>query len=489
MKRTSFLLIALACLFTTVQAKVVLPSILGNDMVLQRNTEVNLWGEAEPDKKVTITASWTKEKFSAKADKDGKWSAKIPTADAGGPYTMTFDDGEKTELTNILLGEVWIAGGQSNMEMPVGGFMYQPIDGVEEDIAEAYDYPNIRMFTVPRCISETPQEDCDTIWRTSNPMTVRTFSAIAYLFAKELNKMLDVPIGIVTSNWGGTIIEAWMSRESLAAIDGRDTSYDARRKGANVPSVLYNGMIRPISNFTAKGFIWYQGESNRHNWYDYVKLQEAQVALWRKDWGNDKMPFYITQIAPYCYEGPAKRLNAIFIDQQYKAADLIENCDIACTQDAGDYSHIHPLKKKRVAWRLAMLALDNDYGIKGLPSKAPRFNYFIAKGNKLELHFKNIAPPYTTDPLDYRMSSCFYGREQAKGFEVAGEDGKFYSAKGNHRWWSNIIEVWSDSVPNPVAVRYAYCNYPGEANVRTQLGQALPSFRSDQWEIKDEEIK
>ena len=489
MKRISFLLTALACLLTAAQAKVVLPSILGNDMVLQRNTEVNLWGEAEPNKKVTITASWTKEKFSAKADKDGKWATKIPTGEAGGPYTMTFSDGDKTELTNILLGEVWIASGQSNMEMPVGGYMYQPIDGVEQDIAEAYEYPNIRMFTVPRCISDTPKEDCDTIWRTSDPMTVRTFSAIAYLFAKELNKMLDVPVGIVTSNWGGTIIEAWMSKESINAIEGRNAAYDARRKNENAHAALYNGMIRPICNFTAKGFIWYQGESNRHNWYDYVKLQQAQVKLWREIWGNDKMPFYITQIAPYCYEGPKKRLNALFIDQQYKAAELIENCDVACSQDAGDYSHIHPLKKKRVAWRLAMLALDNDYGIKGLPSKAPRFNYFIAKGNKLELHFKNIAPPYTTDPLDYRMSSCFYGREEAKGFEVAGEDGKFFPAKGNHCWWTNIIEVWSDSVPNPVAVRYAYCNYSFDANVRTQLGQALPSFRSDQWEIKDEELK
>ena len=489
MKRISFLLIALACLLPAVQAKVLLPSILGSDMVLQRNTNVNLWGTAEANKKVTITASWTKDKFSVKADKDGKWSTTIPTADAGGPYTLTFDDGEKTELTNILLGEVWIAGGQSNMEMPVGGYMYQPIDGVETDIAEAYEYPNIRMFTVPRCVSDTPKEDCDTIWRTSNPMTVRTFSAIAYLFAKELNKMLDVPVGIVTANWGGTIIEAWMSKESINAIEGRNASFDARRKGENAHAALYNGMILPICNFTAKGFIWYQGESNRPNWYDYAKLQKAQVALWRKIWGNDKMPFYITQIAPYCYEGPKKRLNALFIDQQWKAADEIEYCDVATTQDAGDYSHIHPLKKKRVSERLALLALANDYGITGLPAKAPRFDYLVVKGNKLELYFKNIAPSFTTNPLDYRMSSCFYGREAAKGFEVAGEDGKFYPAKGNHRWYYNTIEVWSDSVPNPVAVRYAYCNYSYDANVRTQLGQALPSFRSDQWEIKDEEIK
>ena len=489
MKRISIFIIMLVCTMCVLQAKVVLPSILGSNMVLQRNTNVNLWGTSEANKKVKITASWTKEKFSVKADDNGKWFTAIPTADAGGPYTLTFDDGEKTELTNILLGEVWICSGQSNMEMPVGGFMYQPIDGVEKDISEAFDYPNIRMFTVPRCISETPKEDCDTMWRESSPLTVRTFSATAYYFGKELQKILKVPVGLITANWGGTIIETWMSRESLAAIKDRNSSLDAKRGGANTPSVLYNGMIRPICNFTAKGFIWYQGCANRNNWYDYAKLQKALVELWRNDWGNDKMPFYITQIAPYCYEGHNLRGTPLFVDQQWKAADEIENCDIVCTTDIGDYSLIHPAAKDKVGQRLANLALTNDYGVEGLPVKTPRFKSFEKKDNKLVLYFSNMCAPNTFDPADPSQQDCFNAREQAKGFEVAGEDRKFYPAKANHVWCKNTIEVWSDSVPEPVAVRYAYRNYSFEANVRTLLGLPLPSFRSDDWEMDDVGIR
>ena len=288
MKKISILAVALACVFGAAQAKVTLPSVIGSNMVLQRNTDVNLWGTAEANKKVKITASWTKEKFSVKADKDGKWATTIPTVDAGGPYTLTFDDGEKTELTNILLGEVWVCSGQSNMEMPVGGYMYQPVDGAMEHIKEAYKYSDIRMFTVPRCTSQTPVEDCDTMWRESSPMTVRTFSAAAYFFGKQLQKMLKVPVGLITANWGGTRIEAWMSKEALDGVQSRNVDFDKKYRGPNSNNVLYNGMISPINKFTAKGFIWYQGCANRYNWFDYAALQTAMIKGWRKDWGNDK---------------------------------------------------------------------------------------------------------------------------------------------------------------------------------------------------------
>ena len=489
MKKILFLLTALAALPFAVQAKVTLPSILGSNMVLQRNTEVNLWGTAEPDKKVTITASWTKDKFSVKADENGKWATKIPTVDAGGPYTLTFDDGEKTELTNILLGEVWVCSGQSNMEMPVGGYMYQPVDGAMEHIKEAYKYSDIRMFTVPRCTSETLVEDCDTMWRESSPMTVRTFSAAAYFFGKELQKMLKVPVGLITANWGGTRIEAWMSKECLNSVQGRNIDYDKKYRGPNSNNVLYNGMIHPISKFTAKGFIWYQGCANRYNWFDYAKLQKAMIESWRKDWGNDKMPFYFVQIAPYCYEGHKLRGTPLFVDQQWKIADEVENCDIVCTTDIGDYSLIHPAAKDKVGQRLANLALTNDYGIEGLSVRYPRFKSFEKNGNKLVLSFSNMTRAYNFDVADPTQQDCFNARERAKGFEVAGADKKFYPAQANHMWCKNTIEVWSDSVPEPVAVRYAYQNYSFEANVKTLLGLPLPSFRSDDWEMEDIGIK
>ena len=485
MKKLSILAAALACIFSVAQAKVTLPSVIGSNMVLQRNADVNLWGTAEANKKVKITASWTKEKFSVKADENGKWATTIPTAEAGGPYTLTFDDGDKTELTNILLGEVWICSGQSNMEMPVGGYMYQPVNGAMEHIADAYKYSDIRMFTVPRCTSATPQEDCDTMWRESSPVTVRTFSAVAYLFGKELQKMLGVPVGLITSNWGGTVIEAWMSKECLDGVKDRNVAHDKNRRGANANNVLYNGMICPINKFTAKGFIWYQGCSNRYNWYDYAKLQKAMIEAWRKDWGNDKMPFYFTQIAPYCYEGHKLRGTPLFVDQQWKVADELENCDIVCTTDIGDYSLIHPGAKDKVGQRLAYLALTNDYGIEGLPSKYPRFKSFEKKGNKLILSFSNMTRANNFEVSDPTQQDCFNSRERAKGFEVAGADKKFYPAQANHMWCKNTIEVWSDSVPEPVAVRYAYQNYSPDANIMTMLGLPLPSFRSDDWEMED----
>ena len=485
--KKSFLITTLAVLCSlTINAAVKLPSVIGSGMVLQQQTDVRLWGEANPNSKVTIAPSWTKKKFTTRSDAGGHWQTTIPTIAAGGPYTITFSDGSQpaTVLEDVLLGEVWICGGQSNMEMPVGGFMYQPVEGGIEASLEAWHYPDIRMFTVPRCISETPVSDCDTIWRKSTPMTVRTFSAMAYFFGRELQRMLQVPVGVITSNWGGTVIEAWMSR---AAIDGTprlEPDREKHRGGSNASTVLYNGMICPIRGFTAKGFIWYQGESNRDAWMDYAELQQSLIRLWRADWQNPTMPFYITQIAPYYYEGPQYRLNALFIDQQYKAADATPHCDIVSTTDIGEYGIIHPAKKQPAARRLAWMALTNDYGFEGLPAHSPRFKGFEQKDNKLILSFTNLTHAGNYTVSDPAQQDCFVWT-RPKGFEVAGEDRRFYPAQANMPWSSNIIEVWSDSVPHPVAVRYAYRNWDGEANVMTQTGLPLPSFRSDDWPIDD----
>jgi sialate O-acetylesterase len=477
-------LVALFSLMATAEVK--LPAVIGSGMVLQQQTDVNLWGEAKTGAKVVIAPSWTKQKYTVKADKDGHWKTTVPTVKAGGPYTITFSDGtkQKTVLDNVLLGEVWVCGGQSNMEMPVGGFMYQPVEGGIEASLEAWRYPDIRMFTVPHCTSETPVNDCDTTWRLSTPLTVRTFSAMAYFFGRELQRMLQVPVGIITSNWGGTVIEAWMSRASIDATPRLEPGHEKNRQGPNASTVLYNGMICPIKGFTAKGFIWYQGESNRGAWMDYAELQKSLIRLWRADWSNNDMSFYITQIAPYCYEGPKYRLNALFIDQQYKAADETPHCGVASTTDIGEYGIIHPAKKQPIARRLAWMALANDYGFQGMPSRSPRFKNFEEKDGKLILSFTNLTHPNNYNVSDPAQQDCFVWK-QTKGFEVAGPDRKFYPAKANMPWARNTIEVWSDSVPHPVAVRYAYCNWDGDANVVTQTGLPLPSFRSDNWPIDD----
>jgi len=481
-KRILFLLTALLTV-AFVSAEVRLPAIIGDGMVMQRNSKVNLWGWAKANATVQITASWTKEKVKVKADAQGKWKTTMTTTDAGGPYAMTFSDGDKNkkELTNILLGEVWICSGQSNMEMPVIGFRYQPVDGSDVAALEALNYPNIRMFTVPNKISETPMDDCKGVWKLSTPENVLNVSAMAYFFAKQLNKSLGVPVGIVDSDWGGTVVEAWMSQEALNQVSDRNVKLEEQRSGPNKSTVLYNGMICPIKGFTAKGFIWYQGESNRGDWQHYAQLHTAHIKLWREQWGDPNMSFYITQIAPYNYGNPEGRGTALLVDAQYKTADNLDHCDVACTTDIGDPTCIHPAQKEIAAKRLAYLALTHDYNIKGLPYRVPRFSHFDAKDGKLTLHFKNIWP----ETKECNGSESFDPRKQPVGFEVAGPDKKFYPAKAAHEWGKGTIVVWSDVVTNPVAVRYAYHNYPQFANVRTQFGQPLPSFRSDDWEITD----
>ena len=490
MKKLSSLILA-ALLASGLRAEVELPAVIGSHMVLQQNTEVNLWGKAQANARVTIRPSWTKTRYTAQADSEGRWQTTVHTTSAGGPYTLTFSDGskQKTELTDILLGEVWVCSGQSNMEMPLGGFPNQPVEGSAQVITTAGDQSGLRLFHVPHKFTDEPQYDCESEWKLCSPLTARSFSAVGYLFALELYRLLKVPVGIISSYYGGTPIEGWMSRQALDATHRLHPETDKNWKGFQAPCVLYNAMICPIKGFTAKGFIWYQGEANRGNWFDYTELQKSLIALWRQDWGNSDMPFYITQIAPHAYNNGALRLSALFVDQQYKAAAETPHCEVISTQDVGDYFFIHPSRKQEVANRLAWTAATCDYGIAGLPVNKPRFERLEQKDGKLLLHFSFGLHNYYLGGAEAEATSrkeYFVPNNPVKGFEVAGEDRKFYPATGNHiLWGTNTIEVWSEQVPHPVAVRYAYRNFPEEANVMSQLGLPLPSFRSDDWPIED----
>lgn len=479
--------IMLAAAAAPVRSEVKLPAVIGSNMVLQRNTDARLWGTAQPGSTVEITGSWTDQKVTAKADKEGKWATMIPTTEAGGPYTMTFSDGHgsPTELTGVLLGEVWICSGQSNMEMPVGGYMSQPVEGGNQAALDAPLYPDIRMFTVPRRLSaDTPAQACDNVWLKPTPLSVRTFSAAGYFFGRELSKMLGVPVGLIAANWGGTPIESWMSPVSLESVANRNKEIADKRKGQEAPVVLYENMILPIAPFSAKGFIWYQGESNRDNWYDYADLQVAMVNDWRQLWQNPEMPFYITAIAPYRYEGDEKRSKAMLVEQQYKAADRLNRSGVAETIDIGERQLIHPAGKEKGSKRLAWMALQDNYGVEGLPQRAPRFKSFENKDGHLYLTFTNLCEENNFNMGDPTQSDSFNCWVSPAGFEVAGADKVFHKAKAKHHWWKNIIEVWSDEVPDPVAVRYGFQNWSG-GNVITLAEQPLVPFRSDDWEVTD----
>ena len=490
MRKALLLIAALFGAAALSTAEVRLPAVLGDNMVLQRNTEVKLWGWSTPRKKVKIKTSWNRKKYRTRSDEEGRWLVKVATTGAGGPYSITFSDGKKTRLENILLGEVWICSGQSNMEMPVQGFLGQPCLHAAETMREARQYPDIRLFTVARDSTDTPKDDCVGEWLCSNPKTVGAFSAVGYYFGRCLNQYLGVPIGLITTNWGGTNIEAWMSPESNKKL-GVDEEYTAKNWDEYYfpGSVLYNGMVVPIENFTAKGFIWYQGESNRGNYKEYAAMQAEMIRQWREAWGDEKMPFYITQIAPYRYSGAEKRRSALLVEKQIKATEMVPYCAMASTTDVGTYSLIHEPDKLSVGERLAWLALSRDYGIEGVPADAPTYKSMEIVDGKVVISFNNLCEP--NDQSDPRSFNWLDDQGQVvrsvKGFEIAGADKKFRPAKARLLWSDNQVEVWSDEVKTPVAVRYCFNNY-SETNLKTTLGQPVVPFRTDDWEIPNEEI-
>ncbi len=474
-------------------AKVRLPSVIGDNMVLQRNSTVSLWGRTDAEKKVSVTTSWNGAKYRTTANGEGRWSVEVATGDAGGPYTVTISDGEELTLENILLGEVWICSGQSNMEMPVCGFINQPVEGSVEAVTSAVRYPGVRMFSLPQLSAETPVEDNPSEWKIASPKSVSSFSAVAWFFGKTLSEQLGgVPVGLINTSWGGSAIEAWMTPETIDATEGIDHAVaKSGRYDNSIPGRLYNGMIAPICNFTAKGFIWYQGESNRKNWFDYRELQVAMVELWRRSWTNERMPFYFTQLAPYRYEGDGLRSLAMLVEAQYEAQKRIPYSGIAATTDLGNPVCIHPARKREVGERLAWLALAADYGVEGLPAPAPTYKSMEKEAGKdggpgkLVLSFENLSGKHSWNDPDSFVG--FGDRELVRlgGFEIAGDDRVFHPARASLRWWENRIEVSSEEVPEPVAVRYAFRNYMPEANVRTTMGQPLVPFRTDDWEVDD----
>ena len=264
MKRLIMSMVAV-CLAWGASATIVLPKILGSNMVLQQSCDANLWGKAEPNKKVVITTTWSKAKTVVKADADGKWFARVATPVAGGPYEVTFNDGDKLTLKNVLVGEVWICSGQSNMQRQMKGFSGQPITGATELIACADPAVPIRSCNLERQKTFEPMEECGAQWFVHNSVGVSEASATAYFFAKRLHEALRVPVGVINISWGGTPIEAWMSREVLEkefageiSLKAVDAKVWPEKNAHKVPTVLYNGMLKTVAPFTAKGFLWYE---------------------------------------------------------------------------------------------------------------------------------------------------------------------------------------------------------------------------------------
>ena len=330
MKKTFLLLVALVTGMAAMHSKVTMPSIFADNMVLQQQTEVALWGTAKPNSKVVITTTWSKTKTVVDTGADGKWTAKLATPVAGGPYEITFNDGERLTLKNVLVGEVWFCSGQSNMEMPLKGWNTQPVEGYVDAVMTASPKVQIRACKIPKTSAYEPQADVEATWYENTPAEVGEFSAVAYFFAKRLHDILGVPVGVIDVSWGGSRIEAWMSPELLKAkyADKLDLShFETKNKGnrgtRHTPALLYNGMMHPLIGYTVKGFLWYQGCSNAYNPKLYVELQPDFVKMLREKWGNDNLPFYFTQIAQYKTNIPQ------MMWAQALTVDLIPHCGMA----------------------------------------------------------------------------------------------------------------------------------------------------------------
>ncbi|NEU07040.1 sialate O-acetylesterase [Flavihumibacter sp. R14] len=464
--RIIFLALFLAAL--NVSGKILLPSVIADNMVLQQNSKVALWGKAKVNSRILITTSWNKKEYATGSDeKNGSWKLLVETPSAGGPFQITISDGEKLTLTNILIGEVWVCSGQSNMEMPVKGFINQPTLNSNEILMDA-DNPQIRLIRYERDLTRTPQYDCkSTSWQVSNAQSVKDFSAVGYQFAQILQRKLKVPVGIIMSTWGGTKIEAWMTENSLKSFPEIKIPAvsDTAKIIKNDPAVLFNAMINPIIGYGIKGVVWYQGEQNRSNHHIYDKLMVSMVKEWRTLWNRDEFPFYYVQIAPYKYKdviGPADLLR----EAQLKASKQIPNSGMVVSMDVGAENFIHPPDKTTISKRLANWALANNYGMKGLAYASPVYKSMKIDKDVATIFFENV---------ENGLSS--FGNTLS-AFEVAGEDKVFYPAKA--RITATGVTVQSDQVKSPVAVRYAFKDWIVGDLFNTEGLPASP-FRTDNW--------
>ena len=353
--------------------------------------------------------------------------------------------------------------------MPVKGFNNQPINGSNDFILNAKN-DQIRLFTATRNYSLEPLDDVEGAWSSATPATVAEFSASAYFFGKQLQEIIDVPIGLIHSSWGGSKAEAWMDPGALSTFPEITLPEEIPENRFNhTPTLLYNAMLHPFIGYTMKGVIWYQGESNRLAAKQYETLFPALINLWREQWQQGAFPFYFVQIAPYRYDGDNESSSAFLREAQLNSMLKTENSGMAVTMDIGECDCIHPAEKNLVGKRLAYWALANDYGIEGLSFQGPVFKKMEVTGDsEAKLFF---------DHMDLGLS--FFGNEP-QGFEIAGDDKVFHPANVKING-DRTLSVWSEAVPNPVAVRYAFKNC-SKGTLYNTAGLPASSFRTDDWE-------
>ena len=458
-----------------INAAIKLPALFSDNMMLQQQSNAPIWGWAEKNQTIKIQTSWDAKTYEVKADKSGKWKIALKTPAAGGPYEITVSDGAETKsVKNILIGEVWLCSGQSNMEMPLKGFPGQPVLKGNEAIVHSTNN-KIRFITIPRATVLTPNEDFIGKWNVAGPQTTGDFSATAWYFGSLLQEVLDVPVGLIHVSYGGSSMEAWMNQEMLkdfAAAKIPTKKEDIAKDPNRVATTLFNGMLSPVIGYGIKGCIWYQGESNYERAGQYKELTKKMVSSWRALWQQRDFPFYYCQIAPFNYaqfhpnDNKEEYNSAYLREAQLKASTEIPNAAMAVLMDIGEENNIHPADKEAGGNRLGYLALSKTYGLTGFEFESPVFKALEIKGSIVTVAFDNAPNGITS-----------YGKE-VTGFEIAGENKVFYPAKAELRRKSVLLS--SPQVEKPVAVRYLFKDF-AKAELFSTGGLPVSSFRTDNW--------
>ncbi|NIA16684.1 MAG: sialate O-acetylesterase [Nitrospiraceae bacterium] len=485
-------------------AEVNLPNVFGDHMVLQQAQAIPVWGTADPGEKVTVRLG--KRRAKTTADADGRWMVKLRKLKAGKTRTLTVSgENNKVKFDDVLLGEVWVCSGQSNMQWPV-----RATNNADAEIAAA-DYPKIRLFSVPRRTAAEPQDDCQGKWVLCSPETIPEFSAVGYYFGRSLHQKLDVPVGLINTSWGGTPAESWTSRPTLAAdpelnviierwekiiaeypeakkaydakmVEWKVKAAQAKAAGKKAPrqprapfgpdhpwraSSLYNGMIAPLVPYGIQGAIWYQGESNADRAFQYRKLFRSMIVDWRQSWDEGDFPFLFVQLANFTKVLPDPEPSTWAELREAQTMTLsLPNTGMAVIIDIGEADNIHPRNKQDVGKRLALNALANTYG-KKVAYSGPMYKSMKVEDGAIRVEFDHTVGGLTAK-----------GGEALRGFAIAGADRKFVWADAAID--GDTIVVSSDSVADPVAVRYAWAHNP-VCNLYNGVGLPASPFRTDDW--------
>lgn len=442
------------------KSEVVLPTLLSDNAILQQNSKVLLWGKTDPKVSVKIFTSWDNKEVATVADSEGNFTEQVQTPAAGGPFHIIFDSGKEKRLNNIMIGEVWLCSGQSNMNKSLAGSADEPILNSEELINNSKN-SQIRIYAVDRKMADLPETESGGSWFESEPEVARKTSALAYQFAQQLHEKLNIPVGIITSAWGGTPIRSWMSAESLKGIE--DPTPINPNVPQHTPSVLFNGMIAPLTNYSIRGVLWYQGEDDRFRSELYRQMMPAMVTDWRTKFRDAEMPFYYVQIAPWTYPNDASLGAPYFREMQYELSKVISHSGIAVTADVGSNTTIHPPDKTSVAERLLRIALAKTYGF-------PQEKYLGPEVKKIEVEGKTVRVHF-----DHADGGLVLENDETNNFEVAETDGVFRTATA--RVDGEILEVWSDQVASPSTIRYGFKNY-FKGNLFNKAGLPATPFRA-----------